>query len=256
MLSSLVHKHKHRILTTDEVVKVLGIQPPSVYALIKKGLIVPDPSVEVRPRRFAVRVLDLGIYLITYMTMYKEGNRTRNYADKYDRLITLLKTTSSVESKDTELTPGSESGSDAEVEQTPTKTQLRQLGKDVPIPDGPDPSTLEKIPLPDEGMFDESLVTLDVDSFTSLCPVTGQPDHGRLTITYEPCGSLIETKSLKLYLQSYRNTQIFVEIAMEQIVRHLMSVFGGYIRLDAEFGPRGGIGMKFHVSQGQRTSEE
>ncbi len=78
--------------------------------------------------------------------------------------------------------------------------------------------------------------------FTSLCPKTGQPDFGTLTFTYVPDRKCVELKSLKLYLQQYRNVGIFYEDATNRILDDLASVVGPRrMTLVAAFTARGGI---------------
>ncbi len=78
--------------------------------------------------------------------------------------------------------------------------------------------------------------------FTSVCPRTGQPDFGTLTITYVPEQKCVELKSLKLYLQQYRNEGIFYEDATNRILDDLVAVVGPRkMTLSAAFRARGGI---------------
>ena len=78
--------------------------------------------------------------------------------------------------------------------------------------------------------------------FTSVCPKTGQPDFGRLTISYVPREKCVELKSLKLYLQQYRNQGIFYEHATNRILDDLVAaVRPRRMTLTAAFTPRGGI---------------
>jgi len=78
--------------------------------------------------------------------------------------------------------------------------------------------------------------------FTSVCPKTGQPDFGTLTITYTPDRKCVELKSLKLYLQSFRNEGIFYENVSNRILDDLVAVLQPRrIKLVAAFTPRGGI---------------
>lgn len=78
--------------------------------------------------------------------------------------------------------------------------------------------------------------------FTSVCPVTGQPDFGTLTITYSPAARCVELKSLKLYLQQFRNEGIFYEHATNRILDDLVAVTEPRrMHLKAAFTPRGGI---------------
>ncbi len=78
--------------------------------------------------------------------------------------------------------------------------------------------------------------------FTSVCPKTGQPDFGTLTFTYTPDRKCVELKSLKLYLQSFRNEGIFYENATNQILDDLVAVLQPrWMKIEASFTPRGGI---------------
>lgn len=78
--------------------------------------------------------------------------------------------------------------------------------------------------------------------FTSVCPKTGQPDFGTLTITYVPDRHCFELKSLKLYLQQYRNHGAFYERVTNQILDDLVAVTQPrWMTIDAAFTPRGGI---------------
>ncbi|MBI1900447.1 MAG: NADPH-dependent 7-cyano-7-deazaguanine reductase QueF [Planctomycetia bacterium] len=85
--------------------------------------------------------------------------------------------------------------------------------------------------------------------FTSLCPQTGQPDFGTLTLTYVPEGKCVELKSLKLYLQQYRSEGIFYEDATNRILDDLVAVTQPRrMTLVAAFTPRGGITTKVTAS--------
>ncbi len=78
--------------------------------------------------------------------------------------------------------------------------------------------------------------------FTSVCPKTGQPDFGTLTITYVPAERCVELKSLKLYLQHFRNEGIFYETVTNRILDDLVAVLAPRrLTLAAAFTPRGGI---------------
>ncbi len=78
--------------------------------------------------------------------------------------------------------------------------------------------------------------------FTSVCPKTGQPDFGTLTFTYTPEAKCVELKSLKMYLQQFRNEGIFYETVTNRILDDLVAVLQPRrIKLVAAFTPRGGI---------------
>ena len=85
-------------------------------------------------------------------------------------------------------------------------------------------------------------IRIECPEFTSVCPKTGQPDFGTLTITYVPEAKCVELKSLKLYLQQYRNEGIFYEDVTNRILDDLVAVLGPRrITLVAAFTARGGI---------------
>ncbi len=78
--------------------------------------------------------------------------------------------------------------------------------------------------------------------FTSVCPRTGQPDFGTLTITYTPDKKCVELKSLKLYLQSYRNQGIFYEHVTNSVLDDLVAVIEPrWMKITAAFNARGGM---------------
>lgn len=85
--------------------------------------------------------------------------------------------------------------------------------------------------------------------FTSVCPQTGQPDFGTLTFRYIPDGTCVELKSLKLYLQAFRNEGIFYENVTNRILDDLVAVLQPrQMTLVAQFTPRGGISSRIVVS--------
>ena len=95
-----------------------------------------------------------------------------------------------------------------------------------------------------ENEFPERDYTIEIvcPEFTSVCPKTGQPDFGVLTFTYTPQRKCVELKSLKLYLQQFRNEGIFYEHATNRILDDLVhSLQPRRIVLQAAFTPRGGI---------------
>jgi 7-cyano-7-deazaguanine reductase len=85
--------------------------------------------------------------------------------------------------------------------------------------------------------------------FTSVCPKTGQPDFGTLTFRYVPAAKCVELKSLKLYLQAFRNEGIFYENVTNRILDDLVAVVQPrQMTLVAQFTPRGGISSRIVVS--------
>jgi 7-cyano-7-deazaguanine reductase len=109
--------------------------------------------------------------------------------------------------------------------------------------DSPDANVLETFenPYPTS----EWVVALLCDEFTTLCPVTGQPDYGRLRVEYVPARLCVESKSLKLYLMRYRNEGTFHEACVNRVADDLStSLSPRFLRVYGDFKPRGGIAIK------------
>ena len=101
----------------------------------------------------------------------------------------------------------------------------------------------------------EYLVELDCPEFTCLCPITSQPDFARLTIRYSPREHLVESKSLKLYLYSFRNQGTFGEDVVNTIARDLFALLRPrWLEVLGDFLPRGGIGIKPSVRLTEESS--
>lgn len=93
-----------------------------------------------------------------------------------------------------------------------------------------------------ENQFSSYTITIIIPEYTSLCPKTGQPDFGTITIEYEPDKWVIELKSLKFYIQAYRNLGIFYENAVNRILRDIVKAAKPkWVKVKGEFNPRGGI---------------
>jgi len=85
-------------------------------------------------------------------------------------------------------------------------------------------------------------VEIVAPEFTSVCPKTGQPDFGTFTFTYCPDKSCVELKSLKLYLQQYRNEGVYYEKAANRVLDDLVAVVAPrWMAVEAEWTPRGGL---------------
>jgi 7-cyano-7-deazaguanine reductase len=109
--------------------------------------------------------------------------------------------------------------------------------------DSPDAAVLEVFDNPRPGA--DWAVALICTEFTSLCPVTGQPDYGALRIEYVPAARCVESKSLKLYLMRYRNHGAFHEDCVNRVADDLFAVVAPrYLRVYGDFNPRGGIAIK------------
>lgn len=86
------------------------------------------------------------------------------------------------------------------------------------------------------------VITIRCPEFTSVCPKTGQPDFGTITIEYTPDKSCIELKSLKLYMQSYRDKGVFYERLTNEILDDLVEASKPvWMKIVSQFAPRGGI---------------
>jgi 7-cyano-7-deazaguanine reductase len=117
---------------------------------------------------------------------------------------------------------------------------LSQLGRDVRGFASPAEAVLERVPNPQAGLL--YLARFAAPEFTSLCPVTGQPDFAHLVIDYAPADWLIESKSLKLFLASFRNHGAFHEDCTLSIGRRIVEVAAPtWLRIGGYWYPRGGI---------------
>ena len=103
----------------------------------------------------------------------------------------------------------------------------------------------------------EYLVTLDCPEFTSLCPKTGQPDFGHIIISYIPRVRMVESKSLKLYLFSFRNHGDFHEDCVNIIMKDLIALMDPkYIEVKGLFNPRGGISILPFANYGDADHQQ
>ncbi len=122
----------------------------------------------------------------------------------------------------------------------PKYSNLTQLGHRTPLPESPDKAVLETVPNPSPGTV--YLVRFTCPEFTSLCPMTGQPDFAHFVIDYVPRKVLVESKSLKLYLGSFRNHGAFHEDCTIGIARRLVKELKPvWLRIGGYWFPRGGI---------------
>lgn len=117
---------------------------------------------------------------------------------------------------------------------------LQQLGQKTAMPTNPEEAVLERVPAKTGGK--NAMVRFVCPEFTSLCPMTGQPDFGHIVIDYIPDEWLVESKSLKLFLQSFRNHGGFHEACSLMIADRLVALLSPkWLRLGAYWYPRGGI---------------
>ncbi|MDS7597688.1 preQ(1) synthase [Agrobacterium tumefaciens] len=119
-------------------------------------------------------------------------------------------------------------------------SSLSQLGTKVDTPESPEKAVLEKVPNGNAGT--DYVVRFTAPEFTSLCPMTGQPDFAHIVIDYIPGDFLVESKSLKLFLNSFRNHGAFHEDCSVYIAKRLVDLLKPkWLRIGAYWYPRGGI---------------
>ncbi len=117
---------------------------------------------------------------------------------------------------------------------------LTQLGRQTPTPASPEAALLERVANPHPGL--RYCVRFTAPEFTSLCPLTGQPDFAHLVLDYVPDGWIVESKSLKLFLQSFRNHGAFHEACTLDIAQRIVTLLNPHwLRIGGYWYPRGGI---------------
>jgi 7-cyano-7-deazaguanine reductase len=117
---------------------------------------------------------------------------------------------------------------------------LQQLGSPSRIPENPDSAVLERVPADARGRH--YMVRFTAPEFTSLCPLTAQPDFAHIVLDYIPGDWLVESKSLKLFLQSFRNHGAFHEACTMLIAERVIALLAPvWLRIGAYWYPRGGI---------------
>jgi len=118
--------------------------------------------------------------------------------------------------------------------------KLTQLGRAVALPATPDKATLESVPNSHPG--DDYLVRFTAPEFTNLCPITGQPDFAHFVLDYVPGKTILESKSFKLYLASFRNASGFHEDTTIAIAKRVAgAIKPKFLRIAGYWYPRGGI---------------
>ena len=125
-----------------------------------------------------------------------------------------------------------------------------QLGNPTPIPASPDKAVLDRVrnSHPDTNY----VARFTFPEFTVMCPVTGQPDFATLVIDYVPKSFLVESKSLKLYLNSFRNHADFHEACTMKIADRLIELLSPvWLRIGAYWYPRGGIPIDVFYQTGE-----
>ena len=118
--------------------------------------------------------------------------------------------------------------------------KLTQLGRAVALPASPDKAKLESVPNPHPR--ENYVVRFTAPEFTTLCPITGQPDFAHFVLDFVPDKALVESKSLKLYLASFRNASGFHEDTTIAIAKRVVAAIRPrYLRIAGFWYPRGGI---------------
>lgn len=127
---------------------------------------------------------------------------------------------------------------------------LTQLGSQAPLPASPEEASIERIPNPHPDT--SYVVRFTCPEFTSICPVTGQPDFAQLVIDYVPDAWLVESKSLKLYMGSFRNHGAFHETCTVDIAKRLVEALSpAWLRICGYWYPRGGIPIDVFYQTGE-----
>ncbi len=117
---------------------------------------------------------------------------------------------------------------------------LTQLGAPTRLPASPEEAVLEAAPNPQAGT--NYLIRFTAPEFTSLCPMTGQPDFAHLVIDYVPAKAIVESKSLKLFLGSFRNHGAFHEDCTVSVGQRIVAAIKPkWLRIGGYWYPRGGI---------------
>ncbi|HOO82420.1 MAG TPA: preQ(1) synthase [Alphaproteobacteria bacterium] len=131
---------------------------------------------------------------------------------------------------------------------------LTQLGGESKIPVSPDKAVLERVPNPHKDVG--YAVRFTAPEFTSICPLTGQPDFAHLVLDYVPGDWLVESKSLKLFLTSYRNHGDFHEACTISIAKRLQETTQAkWLRLGGYWYPRGGIPIDIFYQTGEEPKD-
>ncbi len=132
--------------------------------------------------------------------------------------------------------------------------RLTQLGKRVPIPASPDKAVIESVANPHRDA--DYVVRFTAPEFTTLCPITGQPDFAHFVIDYVPGRELVESKSLKLFLTSFRNVAAFHEDCTVAIGKRIVrAIKPKYLRIAGFWYPRGGMPIDVFWQTGRLPKE-
>lgn len=127
---------------------------------------------------------------------------------------------------------------------------LTQLGEATKLPNSPEEAVLERVPNPHPNV--DYLIRFTAPEFTSLCPKTGQPDFAYFVIDYVPRSWIVESKSLKLFLHSFRNHGAFHEDCSINIAKRIIEAIEPlWLRIGGYWYPRGGMPIDIFYQTGE-----
>ena len=130
---------------------------------------------------------------------------------------------------------------------------LTQLGEQTKLPNSPEEAVLERVPNPHANV--DYLIRFTAPEFTSLCPKTGQPDFAHFVIDYVPRAWIVESKSLKLFLHSFRNHGAFHEDCSIAIAKRIIAAIEPvWLRIGGYWYPRGGLPIDIFYQTGDAPS--
>ena len=132
--------------------------------------------------------------------------------------------------------------------------KLKLLGKKAALPQSPEEAVLEKVPNPHPDK--DYAIRFTCPEFTSLCPITGQPDFAHIVIDYIPGKFILESKSLKLFMFSFRNHQAFHEDCTVGIAKRIeKEIKPKWLRIGGYWYPRGGIPIDIFYQTGAKPDD-
>ena len=132
--------------------------------------------------------------------------------------------------------------------------KLNQLGKKSKILNDPKKVTLDTVENPNKKL--KYVVRLSSPEFTSICPLTSQPDFGNIIIDYIPSKLIVESKSFKLFLHSFRNHGAFHEECTLMIANKVINaVSPDWLRIGGFWNPRGGIPIDIFYQTGKKPND-
>jgi 7-cyano-7-deazaguanine reductase len=129
-------------------------------------------------------------------------------------------------------------------------SELTQLGNQTALPQSPEEATLEAVDNPHKDV--DYSIRFSCPEFTSICPITSQPDFAHLVIDYIPDQSIVESKSLKLFMGSFRSHGAFHEDCTVMIAKRIIdAIKPKWLRIGGYWYPRGGIPIDIFYQTGE-----